>query len=477
MKKTILKAAGILAAAAVLFTACSADDEGFDSRIDTVLYLERPQVKAVAYPGVNIVSWNPVTGAKGYMLYVYEEGVFVDKQSVAYNGSLVYTDTDVKNGKNRTYYVEAESKTSTSRAVNTENSRSDGVTVRGILPPADTKSLELYAYENYGTKKAPKGNADYVVSADNLKIARDENNKLTVSLPMKAYLEYDVYYTCGNELETLGEPFSRGTSQSSAVNDVTGMVASTSITAPGVYRAVVVADARNSLFGTSDAVVSSASVTVENLNASGASMTSASYTDSVKGDTVRVYFDGAMLSDGKNAPASYYKVYRSVKGTYDYTPVSGTITETAANANSFYVEDKIEDNSVDYVYTLVVTDGTRFANVSSSTKTVSAFSLGTQSKVTIGRTVTGTDIAWTITLPSTNVKIDGVYVLERSATSNLDDPVPAEFSTAVTPAGSGTSYTASTTGHAAGSSVYLLVKTSQSGKQNADWISDAVDIN
>ena len=44
MKKTVLKAAGILAATVLLFAACAADDSSYSSQIDTVLYLEKPQL-------------------------------------------------------------------------------------------------------------------------------------------------------------------------------------------------------------------------------------------------------------------------------------------------------------------------------------------------------------------------------------------------------------------------------------------------
>lgn len=68
MKKTFLAAAAALAA--LFFVSC-ADEANYDSHIDTVLYLEIPEVKATAYPGMNIVSWKPVAGANGYVLYTY----------------------------------------------------------------------------------------------------------------------------------------------------------------------------------------------------------------------------------------------------------------------------------------------------------------------------------------------------------------------------------------------------------------------
>lgn len=487
MKKTFLAAAAALAA--LFFVSCS-DGVSYDSHIDTVLYLEIPEVKATAYPGMNIVSWKPVAGANGYVLYTYENEVCIEKNKFAYDDTLSHRDTsNIKNGVERTYYVEAESKSSTSRSVNTENAMSSGVTVKGILPPADTKSLELYAYENYGTKEAPKGNADYVVSASNIHIARDAENKIGITMPVKAYLSYDIYYTCGNKLETLGEKTQVGSgSVTSDINDATIGLNKT-ITAPGVYKAVVVAEAANSLFGTSEQIVSEESVTVESLNVSGAAMTSAYYKDSADGKTVSIYFDGAKFTaDSTPVPTEYYKVYRSVRGKYDYTAVSGAVTEIKANANAFRVEDVVPDNTVDYTYTLVVTDGTQFASVNNNARTVYAF-VDEQDDTSVSGTVANpdninltADINWTITLPrasSDDVEITGVYILEKPLTDSTA-PCATDF------AGKkdikdqlkplvNNGYTV-TTEKRKDVNVYMLVTTSQENRKDDEWISTAVEV-
>lgn len=501
MKKTFLAAAAALAA--LFFVSCS-DGVSYDSHIDTVLYLEIPEVKATAYPGMNIVSWKPVAGANGYVLYTYENEVCIEKNKFAYDATLTHRDVNnIKDGVERTYYVEAESKTSTARYVNTENAMSGGVTVKGILPPADTKSLELYAYENYGTKESPKGNADYVVSASNIRIARDANNKIGITMPVKAYLSYDIYYTCGNELETIGKKTSAGDSVTSAVNDVTIGADTTGIpiTSPGVYRAVVVANAENSLFGTSEQVVSEESVTVETLNVKGnatdsyGAFVSADYKDSADGKTVSIYFNGAKFStDSTPVPTEYYKVYRSVRGKYDYTAVSGAVTEIKANANAFRVEDVVPDNTVGYTYTLVVTDGTRFANISTNTASVNAF-VKTQSTTSVSGTCVNedninltADINWKITLASDDVTVTGVYILEKPLTDrselcaadfdkadakNLKDQLKPLVNATTYPTNG---YTVTTEKHK-DVNVYMLVTTSQENKKAGEWISSAVTVN
>lgn len=109
MKRTLLRRGAVLAACAVtmIFAACKNYD--FDGRVDTVYSLETPSVTAKAYPGVNVVSWKPVTGAKSYNLTVYEEGF---QRGSVYTATTDYsfTDTNLKNGKTYTYYVEAVSR-------------------------------------------------------------------------------------------------------------------------------------------------------------------------------------------------------------------------------------------------------------------------------------------------------------------------------------------------------------------------------
>lgn len=501
MKKTFLAAAAALAA--LFFVSCS-DGVSYDSHIDTVLYLEIPEVKATAYPGMNIVSWKPVAGANGYVLYTYENEVCIEKNKFAYDDTLTHRDVkNIKDGVERTYYVEAESKSSTSRSVCTENAMSSGVTVKGILPPADTKSLELYAYENYGTKESPKGNADYVVSASNIHIARDANNKIGITMPVKAYLSYDIYYTCGNELETINEKTQVKDSVTSDINDVT-IGKDTTITAPGVYKAVVVANAANSLFGTSEQVVSEESVTVESLNVYNSrtisdgittydyyANISAAYKDSADGKTVSILFNGAYFTaDSTPVPTEYYKVYRSVSGKYDYTAVSGAVTEIKANTNAFRVEDVVPDNTVDYTYTLVVTDGTRFANINHNAETVYAF-VDEQDDTSVSGTVANpdyinltADIEWTITLPgdsSDDVKVTGVYILEKPLTDSTA-PCAADFDKAdaknlkaqLKPLVGTYPYPTNgytvTTGEYKDVNVYMLVTTSQENKKDDEWI-------
>ena len=483
MKKTVLKAAGILAATVLLFASCAADDSSYSSQIDTVLYLEKPQVSAKAYPGMNFVSWEPVANANGYVLYKYEDNNFKSSSSLSYT-TLSYKDTEIKDGALYSYFVEAESKTSTGRSISTENTRSDKVSVKGIVPPSDVTTLNLYAYEDYGSKESPKGNKDFVVTSSNIKISKDElkeSGKLSISFPGKAYLTYNLSYTnIDNKFDVLNTCSTIASNiRDNSTNDKIFYYGYT-VTAPGIYKAVIRVNSENSLFGSSPVVISDESVTIEKLNGTGGTIASALYTD--LGKTVRVVFNKYVLN-GSSVPESYYKVYRCEAGSYLYEPVSGTIAATDSSKATYFADDTVPDSTKEYEYRVVVTDGN---SIASSSKTVSPYSLAAQSAPTVSGVKSSedndavlNDITWTITLPSNDVVITGVYALEKSA-NYTGTVVAADFDrTSSLETTSGTDTTGEifyvyTKNHTAGNKVYLLVTTSQENKKDGEWLSSAV---
>lgn len=482
MKKTVLKAAGILAATVLLFASCAADDSSYSSQIDTVLYLEKPQVSAKAYPGMNFVSWEPVANANGYVLYKYEDNNFKSSSSLSYT-DLSYKDTDIKDGALYSYFVEAESKTSTGRSISTENTRSDKVSVKGIVPPSDVTTLNLYAYEDYGSKESPKGNKDFVVTSSNIKISKDElkeSEKLSISFPGKAYLTYNLgYTTIDNQFDVQNPYIITSNIRDNSTNDKIFYYDYT-VTAPGIYKAVIRVNSENSLFGSSPVVVSDESVTIERLNGTGGNISSASYTD--LGKTVRVVFNKYVLN-GSSVPESYYKVYRCEAGSYLYEPVSGTIAATDSSKATYFADDTVPDSTKEYEYRVVVTDGNSIAY---NAQTVSPYSLAAQSTTTVSgvkssedNDAVSNDITWTITLPSNDVVITGVYALEKSA-NYTGTVVAADFDrTSSLETTSGTDTTGKifyvyTKNHTAGNKVYLLVTTSQENKKDGEWLSSAV---
>ena len=479
MKKSILKIAGLLAISASLFLAsCSTDASNFSSQTDTVLNLAAPQVKATAYPGMNYISWKPVANANGYVIYIYEDGHFVKATDLAY-AVLNFVDTEIVNGVNYTYYVEATSKTSSGRAVVTENTMSEAVSVTAIVPSYNVKSLELVNYEN------PKGNTEFVVNSSNLHIANDGFKKLSISFPAKAYLNYYVSCTNGNYYETTGifdtpvDPV-----YDNARNDVI-LYVDKLITSAGTYRASVKVKAKNSHFGDSKEIVSEETVVINALDGDGAEIVSAGYKD--LGKTVRVVFDKFTLADGTDAPASYYKVYRAVAGTSKYSPVSGTVKPTDNTKATYFVDDVIEDNTIKYEYIVVVTDGENYSG-KPDTKEVAPYTNNVAAAATISGNASiedadgiENDIEWTITVPSSDVKIEGVYVFEKSVTDTAN-VVPGDFDTTNAVAYSAATYDTNTTfkaftkNHTLGNNVYMLVVTSEKDKVNAEVVSSPVKV-
>ena len=479
MKKSILKIAGLLAISASLFLAsCSTDASNFSSQTDTVLNLAAPQVKATAYPGMNYISWKPVANANGYVIYIYEDGHFVKATDLAY-AVLNFVDTEIVNGVNYTYYVEATSKTSSGRAVVTENTMSEAVSVTAIVPSYNVKSLELVNYEN------PKGNTEFVVNSSNLHIANDGFKKLSISFPAKAYLNYYVSCTNGNYYETTGifdtpvDPV-----YDNARNDVI-LYVDNLITSAGTYRASVKVKAKNKHFGDSKEIVSEETVVINDLKGVGAKIVSAGYKD--LGKTVRVVFDKFTLADGTDAPASYYKVYRAVAGTSKYSPASGTVKPTDNTKATYFVDDVIEDNTIKYEYIVVVTDGENYSG-EPEPKEVDPYTNNVAAVATISGNASiedadgiQNDIEWTIKVPSSDVKIEGVYVFEKSVTDTAD-VVPGDFDTANAVAYSAatyytnTTYKAFTKNHTFGNNVYMLVVTSEKDKVNAEVVSSPVEV-
>lgn len=479
MKKSILKIAGLLAISASLFLAsCSTDASNFSSQTDTVLNLAAPQVKATAYPGMNYISWKPVANANGYVIYIYEDGHFVKATDLTY-AVLNFVDTEIVNGVNYTYYVEATSRTSSGRAVVTENTMSEAVSVTAIVPSYNVKSLELVNYEN------PKGNTEFVVNSSNLHIANDGFKKLSISFPAKAYLNYYVSCTKGNTYETTGifntpvDPV-----YDNARNDVI-LYVDNLITSAGTYRASVKVKAKNSHFGDSKEIVSEETVVINALDGVGAEIVSAGYKD--LGKTVRVVFNKFTLADGTDAPASYYKVYRAVAGTSKYSPASGTVKPTNNTKATYFVDDVIEDNTIKYEYIVVVTDGENYSK-EPEPKNVAPYTNNVAAAATISGNASiedadgiENDIEWTIKVPSSDVKIEGVYVFEKSVTDTAD-VVPGDFDTANAVAYSAATYDTNTTfkaftkNHTLGNNVYMLVVTSEKDKVNAEVVSSPVEV-
>ena len=480
MKRKILSVVGIFFIfASLLNVSCqNGTPDVQDFAFDTVLTLDKAEVSATAYPGMNFVSWLPVTNANSYVLYIYVGGNCISSKTYAFDDDLNYVDTNIKNDVEYTYFVEAESSSSTGRAVVTQNSMSEKVTVKAIVPEYNKSALQLVDNET-------NANKNYIVNSNNLHIARHNNDKLSISLPGKAYLYYDIGLTVDNEYETLRQNNFYECISNPTNNDVT-LYTDFTVTQAGTYKANVVVKAINEHFGDSDIITSTESVIVSTLKGSGAIITSAKYKDF--GESIRIFFTKFELENGQPAPSSYYKLYRSENGSRNYTLVTNSIKKTDETNNVFYVDDLIEDNTKDYVYTLVITDGNLYTS-NPSVKFVDSYTLDSQEDTVINGVNESfaadnilNDILWTIQLPSDDAKITEIYSLEKSVdesstvvtndfyqngspvVTNLTSPNDETEKT----------FTITTHNHPVNSKVYLLVRTEKENKAVGEYISAPV---
>lgn len=146
MKKTIFKllGTGLIAASVFGFVSCG-DSTEYDAKSDTIYSLDAPRVTAKAYPGVNYISWEPVTSAQGYEIYRVLDGDSSKLRSVA-SGVTCYADIAasdhiLSDGKVYKYIVEAVSKSDpASREVYAKNSQGSA-SVTAIVPTAGSPAI------------------------------------------------------------------------------------------------------------------------------------------------------------------------------------------------------------------------------------------------------------------------------------------------------------------------------------------------
>ncbi|MDE7291258.1 MAG: hypothetical protein K2N58_04350 [Treponemataceae bacterium] len=351
---------GIAACAISLFFAACVNSE-YDGRIDTVYSLATPSVSAKAYPGVNIVSWNPVSGVEYYKVYIYEEGVLKGEDTVS--EGYRYSHTDLMNGKNYKYCVEAVGRDGLpAREVYVTNSGRGEASARAIVPPADTKSLELPAYEDgYDgmNNKYVSSNDQWIVNSDNISVSVVDG-KVYVNFPMKAYLEYtvkyydnDISYQVDSGIDVLQR------SLSCCDNNTLGEI-SFDITGAGKYKVAVEARALNSKYITSDAILYTNLIEIEALNVN-VPVVNANYIGSSE---ACIEFTPATKENGEPVPIDWYKIYRRKYGEYDSTLLGNTIRMKGSLDNdrvTYYVNDSLSDTTCTYVYTVVVTDKTKYS--------------------------------------------------------------------------------------------------------------------
>lgn len=393
MKKTIFKllGTGLIAASVFGFVSCG-DSTEYDAKSDTIYSLDAPRVTAKAYPGVNYISWEPVTSAQGYKIYRVLDGDSSKLRSVASDvtcyADIAASDHILSDGKVYKYIVEAVSKSDpASREVYAKNSQGSA-SVKAIVPPTGSDAISAEPASASGKDYIKKYYEKLVTKKENVNLSV-ENGYFYVEYPATAGFKYEIsVYPKGN-YDALGGKFTFASSIPNYKED---------------YKAELKKTVTN--FSEFDVrlEVSSVSELYKPVNVLLGSLTAESIEESdpirnvnakyVASKTAVVSWTPATLKDGKNSPLTNFKVYRTSDVDETWIAISAEVKEgqntdnvsggTAKISERYYITDTVEDDSISYTYYVVHTDGKHFGTYEESSNSAKL------SKVTLTKTVAPT---------------------------------------------------------------------------------------
>lgn len=370
MKKTnLLKGALSVLAVSVLLASCTQ----VDSRIDTVDTLETPSVKAVAYPGVNYISWNAVKGADGYKVSRTVDGeaetIFrtLNKDVLHVTDSLSVNDVDVE------YKVYALSNKNPSRAVYVYDSNAGSASVTNIFPPVGTKAIDLPRYEKDSGWNFDEGadnsnwKDDFIPTAENIKVQLVDG-AIHVTAPTKAYLSTKVVGYTGNKEEIFYYDYPTRTETEFNEYQNKTLSKKSVITSAGEYKFKATVNAlgewyRNAYYGETIFALNT-TITIPAVKTSKATDNiTVKYIDDAQ-TIARVQFEPAVSVDGKVFEVADYKVYRALDGNSNLEEVTGlkadSITSYGKTTVVYVVDDTVPANNVAYDYYVVLSKDKEF---------------------------------------------------------------------------------------------------------------------
>lgn len=379
MKKTnLLKGALSVLAVSVLLASCTQ----VDSRIDTVDTLETPSVKAVAYPGVNYISWNAVKGAVGYKVSRTVDGeaetiinTLNTKDVLCVTDSLSVNDVDVE------YKVYALSdRNPSSRAVYVYDSNAGSASVTNIFPPVGTKAIDLPKYEKDSGWDFDEGadnkdwKDDFIPTAENIKVQLVDG-AIHVTAPTKAYLSTRVIGYTGNKEEIFyRDDYSAGGRNLDLYQNKMSSVKSI-ITRAGEYKFKATVNAfgegldnegLNHAYYEQSKIELNTTITIPAVETSKPTDNiTVKYIDDAQ-TIARVQFEPAVSVDGKEVFAvTDYKVYRALHGKSNLEEVKGLKKDSITTINGkttvvYVVDDTVPANNVEYDYYVVLSKDGEF---------------------------------------------------------------------------------------------------------------------
>ncbi|MBQ9205275.1 MAG: hypothetical protein IJ158_01000 [Treponema sp.] len=419
MKKILSVVGAVAVLTSALFVASCSGEYG-DIAADTVISVGAPSVKAVAYPGVNYLTWNVVPKASAYEVYRKAEG----ESGETYLGNLNAPSTanttlefaDIANAKNEltdgvnyTYKVIAFSKATTAsnaREIYFENA-TGSASVKATVP-ALTSAITEWDYAK-----------DYLAALDaktGVVTNKDDSTttaKLVVSYPSLAGLKYGIKFakesaiatgTSSKSSTTASYKVPKDSKSGYYIADYSGNVT----TGAGAYHAYLTVEPVSPLYLTY-AVKDLGTITVDALNeATATGDTDANYTSAT---TARIVWTPAKDSYGNRFETTDYTVFRqsakeaepTVLKDVEVVKGQGTSTSSAISADGnvvYYIDDTIDDNTVKYTYTIVLAKDGRYG--SSATATLNAYAKSAQPTVNVTSGSTGTS-------PNLSLDADGLY--------------------------------------------------------------------
>lgn len=395
MKKTIFKllGTGLIAASVFGFVSCG-DSTEYDAKSDTIYSLDAPRVTAKAYPGVNYISWEPVTSAQGYKIYRVLDGDSSKLRSVASDvtcyADIASDDHILSDGKVYKYIVEAISKSDpASREVYAKNSQGSA-SVTAIVPKAGSPAISAEPASASGKDYIKKYYEKLVTKAAENVTLSIENGNFYAEYPATAGFKYVISASVKGMYDALGEASSYSSSIFENYKEDYKAELNVPVKGSSEYEIRLKVSSVSDLY--EPVVLLLGSLPVESIGESESiKNVKAEY---VVSKTALVSWAPATLKDGKDSPVANFKVYRTSDVDDTWTAVSAEVKEgkktdnviggTANISEGYYITDTVEDDSISYTYYVVHTNGKLFGKYSESDNSAKL------SKVTLTKTVAPT---------------------------------------------------------------------------------------
>lgn len=365
MKKILSKLgiAAIIATAAIV-AGCSNGTP--TTAYDTIEQIEAPSLQGKTLPGINYVSWSPVTGAAKYR--VYRNGNFISELTPSNTVTTELVDIagvsfNLIDGVNYEYAVEAipsadfiKARTAYSKTAMSK------ITLKANVPTAEEFAE---SYKGYFEELTKAENPAFKVKQVTSSI--DSKTYARITLNTKPEFNYKVFkYLDNDPTDILNGP---AVATYSSYNDAAERELNIPITGAGEWNYLVYVTPKAGIY--EGKKVAAGKLSVPKLDVSQGNPT-AKYIDA--GKTAKIYWTPA-TKNGTNEKfaTTSYTVYRFANATW--TKLTGTIaSETDPwNNTTYFVTDTLTDNTQSYSYYVVLTDGKFVANTAAGT--LSAYSI------------------------------------------------------------------------------------------------------